>query len=486
MYTRIMAVVLAVVLALTVSLSSVCFVSLRNQQADARLEALKSEAREIAWLAAQNTSTVFYLSTAADGISEVLSWKASSVYDDYGAYILVVDRRGRVMDNSATAYEANPEFIESLDGEELSAALETILSGEEVTVRAMVSGSPTFTVGVPFVQSGVVLGAVLIQTPAQTIEVVDAALIWKIVGIALLALALAGGILLVLVRRTMRPLHRLTDAARTMSGGDFSVRVPEDGTVPETRELSATFNMMAEKLDELETSRREFVANVSHELRSPITSIRGFAEGMAEGVIPPEEHPKYLAIVAEETRRLSRLISDLLALSRLERKDAQLTLTTFDITELLRRCVIRRVNDLEQRRMEVDCRFPEEAVQVLADSDRIEQVAANLLDNAIKFTPEGGKITWSVVVEDGRVTVTITDTGCGIPPEDRSRVFERFFTADRAHTSGNGTGLGLSICQRIMEMHGERISLLDTREGTAFAFTLKAAENPHLAQSTKV
>ena len=214
---------------------------------------------------------------------------------------------------------------------------------------------------------------------------------------------------------------------------------------------------------------------MSHELRSPITSIRGFAEGMADGVIPEEERPRYLRLVAEESRRLSGLIDDLLVLSRLERDDAKPDMTTFDVNEMLRRAVIRRMNDLEARKIDVSCEFEEDSCMVRADSDRIEQVVINLLDNAIKFTPEGGKISLETGTQDGTVQVTVRDSGSGVAPEDREKIFDRFFTADRAHTAGKGTGLGLSICKRIMEMHGQGIRLLDTDEGAAFRFTLEEA-----------
>ena len=218
------------------------------------------------------------------------------------------------------------------------------------------------------------------------------------------------------------------------------------------------------------------MANVSHELRSPITSIRGFAEGMADGVIPAEEQPKYLRLVANESKRLSGLIDDLLALSRLERDDVQLNLAVFDITEMLRRSVIRRMKDLVRKKIEVSCEFEEDACPVKADSDRIEQVVINLLDNAIKFTPEGGSIQLASAVKEKTVEVTVSDSGTGVPPEDRDKVFDRFFTADRAHTAGKGTGLGLSISKRIMEMHGQSIRLLETESGAAFRFTLESAQ----------
>ena len=478
MFKRIMAVVMAVILMVTVSLTVVSSVTLRNQQVNSRLEALTKEAREIAYLASRMNSggTLSYFFGGENTLSAYISWKAQQVYEEYGAYIVIVDRRGRIMDNMNLTTETNPDFAASLDGWEITQALALLLSGEEISLRMTVGDLATFTVGVPFMQHDVVLGAVLMQTPVQQIEAEAGALIMNVILIALGAILAAALGIFLCVWVMMRPLNELTRASRAMAGGDFNARVNTDAGTPEITELAAAFNSMADKLGEVESNRREFVANVSHELRSPITSIRGFVEGMEDGTIPPEEHPRYLALVGDETRRLSKLIGDLLALSRLEREDVALDYSDFDMNEMLRRAIIRRVNDLEEKQMEIDCRFCEGACMVHADSDRIEQVVVNLLDNAVKFTPAGGQITLTTEESRGVVTVTIQDNGAGILPQDRPRVFERFFTADRAHTAGKGTGLGLSICQRIMEMHGQRIWLKDTQEGAAFAFTLEKAE----------
>jgi len=477
MFSRIMGVVMAVILMVTIGISGMSYLTLRNQQISARLNALTQEAREIAYLAARNSaSSVGILFGQNDSTMNYIRWKSEKVYQDYGAYILVVDRRGRVMDNMRTAYAEDPDFVASLDGQELSVALSMVLSGQEVALRLPIGGDPAFMVGVPFVQNDTVLGAVLIQTGAQIIEGSIMAMIPQTVMVAATAITLAAALVFFYVRSVMRPLGDVTRAARSMADGNFNVRVSTETGSPEITELSTAFNSMAGKLSEVESSRREFVANVSHELRSPITSISGFVEGMEDGTIPAEEHPKYLALVGDETRRLSKLIGDLLALSRLERDDAALEISEFDINEMLRRAIIRRVNDLESKQMEVECDFRQEPCMVRADSDRIEQVVVNLLDNAIKFTPQGGKITLTTQADKDHCTVTVADNGVGIAPEDREKVFDRFFTADRAHTAGKGTGLGLSICQRIMEMHGQSLRLKDTQEGTAFAFTLEQAE----------
>ena len=478
MFARIMAVVLTVILLLTGMLSGIGWIALREQQTETVMETLRTEAREIAYLAGQRTGSPGFpfFDRGQSTQSMYLQQKATAVYDQYGAYILVVDRNGRIMDNMNVAYADNPDFAKTLDRQDIMEGLRRVLGGEEIELHVILEGNDYFTVGVPFVQSGVVLGAVFMQTPAQVIEGGTEALLLPVAGIAAAACVLAGLVLFLILRGVLKPLNRLTDAARTLADGDFSARVPSTKSTREVAELSAAFNTMADELSAVETSRREFVANVSHELRSPITAISGYIEGMRDGVIPPADYDKYLGIVSDESKRLSRLIGELLALSRLEREDAALDMADFDVCDLLERVFLRRTGDLEQHHLDVDCDFDPEPCFVHADMARIEQVAVNLIDNAIKFTPDGGCITLRVRADGGLCTVTVTDNGVGILPEDRSRVFERFFTADRAHTSGKGTGLGLSICQRIMEMHGQRIRLLDTQQGAAFAFTLELAK----------
>ena len=469
-----MAVVLAAILLTTIGLSAVWYITLRNQQIDARLDYLISEAQDIAYLAAKmNGSGIGSL--WGDPVQDSLNAKAEKVNWEFGAYIAVVDRSSNVMDNLPAAYREDPEFVASLNSEEINSALNKIIGGETIRLRSSAGPDPTFTVGVPFTRRGFIYGAVFIQTKAQRIESGLNEILLKAGLLAAGVMLLSGVAVFLFVRGAMKPVRSLSAAAGAIAGGDFTPRLAEDKGGREMREVSRTFNHMTKTLADVEEGRREFVANVSHELRSPITSIRGFAEGMADGVIPPEEQPKYLRLVADESKRLSNLVNDLLALSRLEREDAKPDWSVFDINEMLRRAIIRRMDDLDKKRIEAECDPAVDPCPVRADSDRIEQVIINLLDNALKFTGEDGKIRLSSAVNGNTVEVTVWDNGPGVPPEDRDRIFDRFFTGDRAHTSGKGTGLGLSICQRIMEMHGQTIRLLDTAEGAAFRFTLEYA-----------
>ena len=470
-----MAVVMAAILIMTVALSAMAWITLRNRQIDARLDYLSSEAEDIAYLAGNLNGPMMDGNWYRLNTRTILNRKAEKVYSEFGAYIAVVDHYGNMMDNARTAYSEDPEFVESLSNDEITEALNKILAGETIRIRSDSGEAPTFTVGVPFMQDGEVEGAVFIQTKAQRIESGLNELLGRIVLIAVSIILLAGLALFLFVRSAMKPVRGLTEAAGAIAEGDMTVRVEENQGDRKMREVSRAFNSMTKKLQGVEESRREFVANVSHELKSPITSIRGFAEGMADGVIPPEEQPKYMRLVADESKRLGNLVDDLLALSRLEREDAEPEWSVFDINEMLRRAIIRRMDDLEKKGIEAACEPETDPCPVRADSDRIEQVIINLLDNAIKFTGEGGRITLSSAVNGNTVEVTVQDNGAGVAPEDREKIFDRFFTADRAHTAGKGTGLGLSICKRIMEMHGQTLKLLDTEEGAAFRFTLEAA-----------
>jgi signal transduction histidine kinase len=492
MFAKIMAVVLVAILITTAGMSAVWYVTLRNQQIDARLEELIAEANDIAYLAANMNGGGFgsflgFSPSSAYSARSFLNLKAKQVNDEFGAYIAVVDRRGNVMDNTQTAYSEDPDFVESLSGEQITDALNRILKGETIRLRSSGPNGPTFTVGVPFKQNDsdtTASGAVFIQTKAQQIESGLDKLLWQIIAMAAGVILLSGVAVFLFIRSAMRPLGRLAAAAGSIAGGDFSVQLDEKRGDTEMRKVNHAFNSMTRQLRDIEEGRREFVSNVSHELRTPITSIRGFAEGLADGVIPEEERESTLRLVADESKRLSSLVNDLLELSRMDKDKVVLNRTVFDINEMLRRAVIRRMNDIDRKKIDVSCEFGEDPCMVRADSDRIEEVVINLLDNALKFTPEGGAIVMESAVADGLALVTVRDNGPGVPEEDRERVFERFFTADRAHTTGKGTGLGLSISQKIIELHGQSIRLLDTREGAAFRFTLEHVKQERLTAAS--
>ena len=234
---------------------------------------------------------------------------------------------------------------------------------------------------------------------------------------------------------------------------------------------------MAESLKISDASKRDFVSNAAHELRSPMTSINGFVEGMLDGTIPKEKYTEYLTIVSSEVKRLTKLVNNMLDLSRIESGRETLTFTEFDITELIRRVIIRFGQKIDSKGIVPEINMPETKVRVIADPDKIERILQNLIDNAIKFTPAGKRLIISCTPKDKKVYVSVKDEGAGISKEDLKFIWDRFYTVDKAHTGHkSGTGLGLAIVKSIIEQHGQEISVSSEQgAGTEFVFTLEYA-----------
>ena len=234
------------------------------------------------------------------------------------------------------------------------------------------------------------------------------------------------------------------------------------------------------RLKQNETFRKQYLGNVAHELKTPIFNIQGYISTLLDGGLEDDLiNRKYLERAEKSIDRLINIVNDLDTISKLENDMNRLKMEEFDIVALTKEIAEQLEIEASKRNITLSVKGADalpSPFRVTADKHFVGQVLVNLIDNAIKFTPDGGLITLRVRAESGLCTVTVQDNGVGVLPEDRPRIFERFFTADRAHTSGKGTGLGLSICQRILEMHGQKIRLLDTQEGTAFAFTLPLAK----------
>ena len=280
-----------------------------------------------------------------------------------------------------------------------------------------------------------------------------------------------------IAKRIINPFVDMNHIVQCYSKGDFSQRIPVQGK-DEASQLGRSFNEMADQLKNLEVTRQSFVANVSHELRSPLTSMKGFLEAMMDGTIPPEEHEHYIEIVLSETRRMTAMVNDLLDLARIESGIITVNYEVFDINELIRRTLITFEARISEKNMELDVRFANEQSFVYADSNQISQVLRNLIDNAIKYSPQGRTLLVSTYALRKEVYVTIRDTGAGIPAEDVPHIFDRFYKVEKAHTPSPqvGSGLGLAIVKKIIEAHGQSITVKSARgKGTQFIFTLEKA-----------
>ena len=276
-----------------------------------------------------------------------------------------------------------------------------------------------------------------------------------------------------------KPLRDMADAARRFGRGDFTARVTGyEKAADEIVDLAESFNTMAASLAKVEKQRDDFIANVSHELKTPMTTIAGFAEGIIDGTIPEEREQESLQIIVSETRRLSRLVRRMLDLSRLDAasEKAVTAQEQFDLTEIASQVLISLEGKITSRNLDVDVQMPEDKLMVWGDPDSITQVCYNLMDNAAKFAVPGSAITLQIVKKDGKAYTTIKNLGATIPKDELPLLFDRFHKADSSRSMDReGVGLGLYIVKTIMSNLGESIAVTSEDGVTAFTFTLTLA-----------
>ena len=288
-------------------------------------------------------------------------------------------------------------------------------------------------------------------------------------GIA--AFMVAFGVTWLYSYRMTRPLRTMCDATKSFAMGDFSVRVPVFSD-DEVGELAKAFNQMAETLANSESMNRNFIANVSHELKTPMTTISGFIDGIIDGTIPPEKEQYYLGIVSTEVKRLSRLVKTMLDLSRIDSGKMVLRRARFDISNTIFVALLSFESKIDEKKIEIRGLEDSEPIFVDGDPDMIHQVLYNLLENAVKFTNVNGYIEIHAVEEPERVTVSIRNSGPGISPDDVKMIFDRFYKTDKSRSQDkNGMGLGLYIVKTMVQLHGGEIHVESVEnEYTLFEF----------------
>ena len=281
-----------------------------------------------------------------------------------------------------------------------------------------------------------------------------------------------------LSERIIGPLKSMSRAAKSYAAGNFDIRIPVHGN-DEVAELSASFNQMATELQNFESMRRSFLANVSHDLKTPMTSIAGFIDAIISGAIAPDQQHEYLERIKDEILRLSRLVRQLLDISRMQAGDRKLEPVTFDICEVARQIVLSFEQRIEEKKLDVEFNCEHERMNVIADKDAIHQILYNICDNAVKFSREGGKYKVDITEKDKKVHVSVYNEGQGITKDDLPLVFERFYKSDKSRgLDKSGVGLGLYIAKTIIDAHRETITV-DSVQGEycVFEFTLLCAES---------
>jgi len=379
-----------------------------------------------------------------------------------------------IIDNNFDVIPFGGELAAGLDMAELS----PLMAGETVVIFSTLdhqTNEPLLIVGHPFWFNDQVIGAALV---AFSMASLDNA-ISEMYRMAMIALAGTGAFAFILIyissRAISRPLQQMSQAATEIAGGDFEKRLTYQSG-DEVGQLAHQFNRMAESLQEQERIRREFIANISHDIRSPLTSIRGFLTAFEDGTIPSEQQPYYLNIIMGESERLIKLSNNILDIHSIQDSQMQLTTTEFDVNNVIRDTILSFKQRALDKRIMINSRFAHSSDIVLADEEKIRRIILNLLDNAIKFTGEGGEITVETTVDEqnNKVSVSISDTGTGMTEEEQKRVFDRFYKGDTSRNEDKmGSGLGLSIVREFVRAHNETITLeSEPGRGSVFVFTI--------------
>ena len=393
-----------------------------------------------------------------------------------GADTVVLNARGAVVLCSDTALQCshiglaiNQQFVDRVfaqGGSVDSGSIPELYEESRYFVSAPIKSHRT----------GASIGIVIVSMPMGDTQTLMEGIADIQVTVSLLVILIAVVVMSITTRNQCRPLREMAQAARDFGHGNLKARVRTGGrNSEEVDELAIAFNNMAESLEKSEYQRQEFVANVSHELKTPMTTIGGYVDGILDGTIPPERHRYYMQIVSDETKRLSRLVRSMLDISRLQDRGGipEEKKTRFDMEECVGEVLITFEQKINDKKLDVQVDLPEHPVFTRADKDAVTQVVYNLLDNAVKFCTEGGTLGLRLMIGGGKIYVTVSNEGKTIPTEELPLVFDRFHKIDKARNrSQEGWGLGLYIVKTLVCSHGENISVASRDGKTEFTFTM--------------
>lgn len=396
------------------------------------------------------------------------------------ADILITDTSGKVLITSENT-NINRDKMSS-------SALQQI--GPDYFVVSTMNGlfsSVHYAVVTPIeMDDSVKIGYVIAATPADGLMMYMRETVKTYLMSALIVLVICFIVIYWMVYRMVRPLREMAAATKHFAQGDFSYRIKVRGK-DEIAQLTTALNSMADSLSATENMSRSFVANVSHELKTPMTTIGGFVDGMLDGTIPPERHEHYMRIVSDEIKRLSRLVKSMLELSRIDNGSVALKPVTFDLTETMFSTLLSFEQRIEEKHVAIEGLMECERLLVTADYDLVAQVIYNLMDNAVKFVDENGTITVKTYREDDRNWFVVRNSGAGLAAEEMPRVFERFYKTDRSRSlDKTGVGLGLFIVKTVINLHHGEIYVRSTPgEFCEFMFWLPDVEPPKPDKHTK-
>ncbi len=424
--------------------------------------------REATTIANTYAAELYSSETSIDSVYKQLSNLA--VY--LSAEIMVLNPSGRIVVDSQTRIDPETEIrVDGFDPYAFSGSL--YIEGNFWNYFDM----EQLSVLAPITSNYKTNGYVVIHYPISELQE-EAQSRLNIAYIELLIILLLSLIVLIFFTEIVYlPLRRITKATEQYAAGNMHYELTAESD-DEIGYLAASLSYMAQKVAASEDDQKKFIANVSHDFRSPLTSIRGFLEAMLDGTIPPEMHEKYIGIVLNETERLTKLTNDLLALNNLNTKGVMLNRTDFDINGVLRQVAASFEQTCLSKGVTIELVFTGDVLYVNADKDRIQQVLYNLLDNAIKFSRNDTSVRLETVEKHHKVFVSVKDHGIGIPTGEQNAIFDRFYKTDLSRGKDKkGTGLGLSIVREILRAHNENINVISTEGvGSEFIFSLQRSD----------
>ena len=394
----------------------------------------------------------------------------SSMSTDGKIHIIVCNTNGEIIltsDRFGTGYmtaTVSPDILNKTSNTEIFTATGTmggLYGGNNYTVGLTARGDLSEPIAYVYVTTSIESVTVLMSYVRNLFTL-----------LALIVFIFAAVVSYFIVRKMTRPIKQISTASARFARGDFSTRVPVQSS-DEIGEMTQAFNNMADSLEKSEDLRRDFIANVSHELRSPMTSITGFVDGILDGTIPKEREEHYLQIVSEEVHRLSRLVSRMLEITVLQSKNVSESSSTFDFCELVGHVCKSFEKNAEEREININVEFPSHSVSITANEDSLYQAIYNLIDNALKFSMDGSQIDISVSQRGNHLTFSSKNYGSEIPKEELPFIFDRFHKADRSRSRDkSGLGLGLYIAKTIISQHNGKIKATSDDGMVEFSFTI--------------
>ncbi len=388
--------------------------------------------------------------------------------------IFVTDDQSRVLLSSPRMQQTAEQIVSHAEHwAEIQAIVSTGTPYYATEVLAEFDGDDCLVCVVPIISpADGYLGSVCAVTSIEVVDRINGATTQTVIMACLwIMLAILVAVYFI-TERHVDPIRRMSAAARKYAHGDFSERVEPVGG-DEIAELSAAINYMAEQLDSLEQKRNRFISDVSHELRSPMTSMLGFVEAVADGSCPPEKREYYLSLVAEEIKRLSRLVAELLDVSRLEMGERKMNFVRYDLCDNAATVLISLEQRINDKRLDVSFEAAEDKIFIHADADAMYRVLYNLIENAVKFSREGGELRVQITKSKQQACFEIYNQGIGIPPEDLPNIFDRFYKSDKSRGKDKkGVGLGLYFVKTIVSAHGGEITA-ESREGEDCRFVMR-------------